>query len=73
LALLVFSRGWAARLPGVLLVLLPHLLGAPHPDVHGTTAPAALVDAFVQAAAFTNLVFWLALGGLLGWFYRRTA
>jgi cobalt transporter subunit CbtA len=71
LSLVVFGRGWRSRIPGVLLLLAPHLVGAPQPHIHGTTAPAALTDAFIFAAVLTNLVFWLALGGLLGYFHGK--
>ena len=47
---------------GALLVFVPHIIGAPHPDVMGGNAPQALADQFVVASAITNAVFWAALG-----------
>jgi cobalt transporter subunit CbtA len=73
LALLVFARPWAIRMAGVVLLVLPHLVGAPQAEIHSSTAPAELVESFIVAAVVTNLVFWLALGGLLGFFSRKLA
>jgi len=73
LSLLAFARPWAMRIAGVVLLALPHLAGAPQAEIHGSTAPAELVESFIYAAIVTNLVFWLALGGLLGFFSRKLA
>lgn len=71
LSLLAFARPWAMRIAGVVLLALPHLAGAPQPQIHSSTAPAELAAAFIVAAVLTNFVFWLALGGLLGFFHDR--
>lgn len=71
LGLFVFTRAWWCKLLAVALLVLPHLLGAPQPEVHGSVAPQALAHAFIRATALANAVFWLALGGLTGFFYRR--
>jgi cobalt transporter subunit CbtA len=63
-------RGWLWKL-AVLLLVVPHLIGAPQPEVHGSVAPEELAQAFIRATAMANAVFWLALGGLTGFFYRR--
>lgn len=73
LALAVFGRGWAVRILAVPLLLAPHLVGAPQPEVHGGTAPAELAQAFIAASVIANAVFWLTLGGLFGFFQRRFA
>jgi cobalt transporter subunit CbtA len=73
LSLLAFSRSWAIGILGVILLAAPHLIGAPQPKIHSSAAPAELVSSFVYAAAVTNFVFWLALGGLQGFFYKKLA
>ena len=69
--LAVFAGNPALRVLGVALLLAPHLVGAPQPSVHASTATAELASAFTRATWLANAVFWLALGGLLGFFYRR--
>ncbi|MBJ9975101.1 CbtA family protein [Pseudomonas sp. S75] len=71
LALLVFARHWALKLLGALLLLVPHLIGAPQPEVHESLAPQALQTQFEIASWLTNAVFWVALGVLSAWLYRR--
>jgi cobalt transporter subunit CbtA len=73
LSLLAFSRSWAIGILGVILLAAAHLIGAPQPKFHSSAAPAELASSFVYAAAVTNFVFWLALGGLQGFFYKKLA
>lgn len=62
LALVVFNRVWGWKLLGVGLLLVPHVIGAPQPELYGGNAPQALADAFVMAATVANGVFWVVLG-----------
>lgn len=71
LGLGVYARHWALKLAGLLLLLLPHLIGAPHPAVPGGVAPEELARAFIHATALSNGLFWLALGALIGYFYKK--
>ncbi|MGZ9711376.1 CbtA family protein [Glaciimonas sp. GNP009] len=71
LALLVFGRHWSLKLLAVMLILTPHLLGAPEPQIHGGAAPAELARAFIVATAIANGLFWLALGGAFGFLNRQ--
>ena len=73
LALMVFSARRTAKLLGVALLIAPHFIGAPQPEVPGGIAPAELAQEFINAAFITNAAFWLALGGLFGFFHRRWA
>lgn len=73
LALLIFGHGWKIKIFGPIMLGIPHLVGAPHPQVAGSLAPQELADAFVHAAMFANGIFWLALGGLMGLFYKKPA
>jgi cobalt transporter subunit CbtA len=72
LSLLVFARGWGATSAGALLLIIPHLVGAPQPHVYSSSAPAELSLSFIYASAIANGVLWIALGGLMGYFYQRT-
>lgn len=71
LALLIWGRHWSRKLLAVVLLVVPHLVGAPQPAVHGGVAPAELARAFIVASALANAAFWLALGALTGHFHHR--
>lgn len=73
LALLVFGRGWPFKLLGAALLLAPHLIGAPQPLVHASSAPEELARSFIYASAAANAVFWLTLGALAGLFHKKFA
>ena len=60
--LLILAPKALAKVGGAALLVVPHLAGAPHPEVEGGLAPGSLADSFVVAAAATNAAFWLVLG-----------
>ncbi|MCY1382943.1 cobalt transporter subunit CbtA (proposed) [compost metagenome] len=51
--------------------MIPHLVGAPQPEVHVSLAPEALVREFIAASLITNALFWAALGWAAAWLYQR--
>lgn len=57
----------------VVLIVLPHIVGAPKPEAAGGLAPEELERKFVLIAIATSLVFWLVLGVLTGAFFKRYA
>jgi cobalt transporter subunit CbtA len=57
----------------VVLIILPHIVGAPKPETAGGLAPEELERKFVLIAIVTSLVFWLVLGVLTGAFFKRYA
>ncbi|XXF08777.1 CbtA family protein [Pseudomonas sp. D2-3] len=71
LALLAFGSNWLLRIPGVMILALPHLIGAPQPEAHESLAPEALEHQFILASLLTNAVFWAALGLTAAWFHGR--
>jgi cobalt transporter subunit CbtA len=71
LALMVFARGWPLKLAGAVLLVLPHLIGAPQPPAPESLAPQALESQFRWVAQLINVVFWLALGLASAWLFRR--
>lgn len=72
LALIVFAQHWLLKLVGVLLLVVPHVIGAPQPEVHQSLAPEALETQFKIASWLTNAAFWVALGLLSAWLFRRS-
>jgi cobalt transporter subunit CbtA len=73
LALILLTRSWQWFVVGAALIALPHLIGAPQPEHHGGLAPDSLAREFVVAVLVTGFLFWLALGALSGFFYKRFA
>lgn len=71
LSLLAFAKTKTNKFFGVVLLAAPHLISAPQPEVHGSAAPAELARSFIVATVFANAVFWLAIGGLMGQFYKK--
>ena len=69
--LLVFAKTKLNKLFGALLLVSPHLIGAPQPEVYSSAAPVELAHTFIAATAFANAVFWLALGSLMWLFSRK--
>ncbi len=74
LALTIFARHRALRGLGIIVLLLPHLIGAPQPAAgeHGAV-PAELASHFVVWSLATAALFWAVLGTACGEFYRRFA
>ena len=67
------------KVAGLIFIVLPHIVGAPHPEVHGflnqeqeaVSALSRLEQQFLISTAWVNLVYWLALGLLSGLFANK--
>lgn len=70
LALIAFAPDKSYKRPlqaaGLFLLLLPHVLGAPHLAAESGAVPAALAARFVVASLAAAALFWVILGGLVG-------
>jgi len=73
LGLIAFGRPPWVKVLALPVMVLPHLIGAPQPSEHGGSAPAELAQEFVIASLATTGLFWIALGMMSGWLYRRLA
>ena len=62
IALLGLARGWRWKAAALVLISIPHLIGAPHPDTYTALAPPELLQTFIAATAIANAVFWVVLG-----------
>ncbi|WP_296261427.1 MULTISPECIES: CbtA family protein [unclassified Pseudomonas] len=71
LALIAFAHNGLLKLLGAAILVVPHVLGAPQPDVHSALAPEALEAQFKIASLLTNAAFWVAMGLLSAWLFRR--
>jgi predicted cobalt transporter CbtA len=68
--LLLGKNAWL-QIGGVVLIALPHLVGAPHPHEYVSTAPAELAGHFVATSLAVTAIFWAVLGHASGAFYER--
>jgi len=71
LALIVFARLLALRIGGAVVLLLPHLIGAPQAGHGAGAVPPEMAAAFATASLTAAAAFWLLLGAISGWLYRR--
>ncbi len=72
IALVVFHRRPGSMVVALLLVVAPHVIGAPQVEAgHKTMVPPMLEMQFIVTAALTSLLFWILLGGLSGIFFER--
>ena len=71
LGAIFFVRRPALRVAGAALIVLPHIIGAPRVEAQATPLPAELAAEFAVASLLTTGLFWLVLGGLAGYLYRR--
>lgn len=70
IGLVLFRRDWLSRAIALVLLIAPHIYGAPQPTSHDSLAPEALHHQFIVATSVANGVFWLVLGVCCVWLYR---
>lgn len=73
LALIAFGKGWIAWGAAVVLLLAPHVIGAPHPDSFSGPVPPEIAALFASRALGIGLAAWALLGLLAGYFWQREA
>lgn len=71
LAAIGFGKNRNSSIVGVILLALPHFIGAPHPETFSSLAPETLQHQFVLFSAFSNGVFWLILGIVSGGLFSK--
>jgi cobalt transporter subunit CbtA len=71
LGLLFYQRSLLAVIIAIVLLVAPHLIGAPQPASYESPIPEGLHHSFVVAVVLTTLLFWVLLGGLAGLFRGR--
>jgi cobalt transporter subunit CbtA len=62
---------WWLRVLALAIIVAPHLIPAPHPDVESSLAPEELQSRFRLATTLCNGVFWLSLGLASGAAFRK--
>ena len=68
----IFRRGGPASIVlGVLVIVLPHVVGAPQPVSHDSAVPAALAVQFVAASLAGSLILWIIVSSVAGAVFDR--
>ncbi len=68
---LLLTQRIALQIGGVVLIAVPHIVGAPHAHEYVSTAPAELAGHFAATSLAVTAIFWAVLGFASGSFYER--
>jgi cobalt transporter subunit CbtA len=71
IALIAFGKQWWVLALGAVLIVMPHLIGAPAPPSHDVSYPGALAGEFVVASLIVSATMWLVAGAGSAWLYQR--
>ncbi len=70
LALIALQPRVGLKWVGAGLIIVPHFVGAPHPEIAPGALPAELAAQFAATTLVVTGLFWMVLGGLTGYFYN---
>jgi len=56
---------------GIVLMLLPHIVGAPHPHDYASAVPSELSGHFAAASLVVHAVMWALAGSVAGYVWQR--
>jgi len=73
MALLAFGKSWKAWGAAIVLLILPHAIGAPHPEMFTGTTPPELGSLFAGRVFGVNFAAWAMLGLFAAYFWHREA
>jgi len=73
IGLIAFGGSWLTTVAGLVVIVIPHIIGAPVPPSHDVDYPGALAGEFVVASMVVSLVLWSLAGAASGWLYKRMA
>lgn len=68
-ACLAFGKTWAIWGAGIAALVLPQIIGAPHPDTLTGPTPPEIAGLFASRSLGINLVIWSVLGLLAAYFW----
>ncbi len=71
IALIAYRKGPVLVAAGIVLIALPHLIGAPQIDTYFGTAPPELASHFVTRSLGVAALSWIALGAMAGALWSR--
>ena len=56
---------------GVVLLCMPHIVGAPHPEAFVSDVPSELAAHFASSALVVHAVSWVLVGSIAGYLWER--
>lgn len=71
--LIAFGKSWMMWALAAMLLLAPHAIGAPQPEVFTGPVPTELGALFAARAFGVGMAAWVLLGCFAGFFWRREA
>lgn len=71
--LIAFGKGWMMWALAAVLLLAPHVIGAPQPEVFTGPVPTELGALFAARAFGVGMAAWVLLGCFAGYFWQREA
>jgi predicted cobalt transporter CbtA len=71
--LIAFGGNWLVWGAAVVLLLAPHMIGAPEPEVFTGPVPTEIGALFAARAFGVGMAAWVMLGGFAGYFWSREA
>lgn len=69
--LIAFGKGWVMWAVAVVLLLAPHVIGAPEPEVFTGPVPTEIGALFAARAFGVGMAAWVLLGSFAGVFWQR--
>ena len=69
--LIAFGRNWGVWVIAAVLLMAPHVIGAPQPDVFTGPVPTEIGALFAARALGVGLAAWALLGSFAGYFWQR--
>jgi cobalt transporter subunit CbtA len=68
----IFRRGGPVSVVlGVLVIILPHIVGAPQPASHESAVPAGLAAQFVATSLAGSLILWIVVSSIASAVFER--
>ncbi|MBL4785463.1 MAG: CbtA family protein [Cohaesibacteraceae bacterium] len=70
--LIAFGKSHLPWGVAIILLLAPHVIGAPHPDIFTGPVPPEIAAQFASKALGVGLAAWTLLGLFAAWFWQRS-
>jgi cobalt transporter subunit CbtA len=71
IAAIAFGKGLPVQLLGVAFIILPHVIGAPHPAEYTGVVPPELATLFAGRSLAIGAATWVILGFFGGYFWQK--